>query len=265
MSDNEDIDVDSDADKRAHHNALERKRRDHIKDSFSSLRDSVPALQGEKFVHWRRPRGTLHFRPTTRPLTAACTPTLRGVPCRLSMVVPTPALNQSRRSLLTERSCAWSPSRPSTVLLPETLLSTCPLLCSQSSSFLCQLRRLRDDCVSEVLSYKPKPCINLSLPSGVLSLLSWHNPHPPVRQLCSLNYLKYPSSENIKKVNILLTYYQIAGLTYIALYLYLWPKLKLETEKKTSYTLPQTSKSDSLKNAQENVILLRNWPISGLQ
>lgn len=36
------------ADKRAHHNALERKRRDHIKDSFSSLRDSVPALNGEK-------------------------------------------------------------------------------------------------------------------------------------------------------------------------------------------------------------------------
>uniref|UniRef100_A0AAQ4QGS9 Protein max n=1 Tax=Gasterosteus aculeatus aculeatus TaxID=481459 RepID=A0AAQ4QGS9_GASAC len=32
----------------AHHNALERKRRDHIKDSFHSLRDSVPALQGEK-------------------------------------------------------------------------------------------------------------------------------------------------------------------------------------------------------------------------
>nr|XP_032631735.1 protein max isoform X1 [Chelonoidis abingdonii] len=38
----------SDADKRAHHNALERKRRDHIKDSFHSLRDSVPSLQGEK-------------------------------------------------------------------------------------------------------------------------------------------------------------------------------------------------------------------------
>uniref|UniRef100_A0A8C6WYN4 Protein max n=1 Tax=Neogobius melanostomus TaxID=47308 RepID=A0A8C6WYN4_9GOBI len=36
------------ADKRAHHNALERKRRDHIKDSFHSLRDSVPALLGEK-------------------------------------------------------------------------------------------------------------------------------------------------------------------------------------------------------------------------
>ncbi|XP_076023259.1 protein max isoform X4 [Genypterus blacodes] len=57
MSDIDDIEVDSDeesprygnvADKRAHHNALERKRRDHIKDSFHSLRDSVPALQGEK-------------------------------------------------------------------------------------------------------------------------------------------------------------------------------------------------------------------------
>lgn len=38
------------AEKRAHHNALERKRRDHIKDSFTSLRDSVPSLQGEKVV-----------------------------------------------------------------------------------------------------------------------------------------------------------------------------------------------------------------------
>uniref|UniRef100_A0A8C6P8V2 Protein max n=1 Tax=Nothobranchius furzeri TaxID=105023 RepID=A0A8C6P8V2_NOTFU len=38
----------TDMDKRAHHNALERKRRDHIKDSFHGLRDSVPSLQGEK-------------------------------------------------------------------------------------------------------------------------------------------------------------------------------------------------------------------------
>jgi len=44
----DDRDIESDADKRAHHNALERKRRDHIKDSFSSLRDSVPSLHGEK-------------------------------------------------------------------------------------------------------------------------------------------------------------------------------------------------------------------------
>ncbi|MED6248326.1 hypothetical protein ATANTOWER_031591 [Ataeniobius toweri] len=50
MSENDDIEVDSDADKRAHHNALERKRRDHIKDSFHGLRDSVPSLQGEKWV-----------------------------------------------------------------------------------------------------------------------------------------------------------------------------------------------------------------------
>ncbi|XP_020622520.1 protein max-like isoform X2 [Orbicella faveolata] len=50
MSDEEkEIDIESDeADKRAHHNALERKRRDHIKDSFAHLRDSIPSLQGEK-------------------------------------------------------------------------------------------------------------------------------------------------------------------------------------------------------------------------
>lgn len=36
------------ADKKAHHNALERKRRDHIKDSFSGLRDCIPALKNEK-------------------------------------------------------------------------------------------------------------------------------------------------------------------------------------------------------------------------
>ncbi|XP_033647179.1 protein max-like [Asterias rubens] len=49
MSDDEaDVDIESDAEKRAHHNALERKRRDHIKDSFNSLRDAVPNLEGEK-------------------------------------------------------------------------------------------------------------------------------------------------------------------------------------------------------------------------
>ena len=36
------------ADKRAHHNALERKRRDHIKESFNDLRDVIPSLKGEK-------------------------------------------------------------------------------------------------------------------------------------------------------------------------------------------------------------------------
>ena len=37
-------------DKRAHHNALERRRRDHIKDSFHGLRDSIPSLHGEKVL-----------------------------------------------------------------------------------------------------------------------------------------------------------------------------------------------------------------------
>ncbi|CAD5121376.1 DgyrCDS9897 [Dimorphilus gyrociliatus] len=64
MSDEDrDIDVESDEDeissypnshyqtqaqKRAHHNALERKRRDHIKESFTGLRDAIPSLRGEK-------------------------------------------------------------------------------------------------------------------------------------------------------------------------------------------------------------------------
>jgi len=37
-----------DDEKRAHHNALERKRRDHIKDSFTGLKDAIPSLQGDK-------------------------------------------------------------------------------------------------------------------------------------------------------------------------------------------------------------------------
>jgi len=37
-----------DEDKRAHHNVLERRRRDHLKDSFSQLRDSVPTFRSER-------------------------------------------------------------------------------------------------------------------------------------------------------------------------------------------------------------------------
>lgn len=49
MSDDDrDNDIESDTDKRAHHNALERKRRDHIKDSFSMLRDALPFFQADK-------------------------------------------------------------------------------------------------------------------------------------------------------------------------------------------------------------------------
>lgn len=38
--------------KRAHHNALERKRRDHIKDSFHTLRDAIPNIRGEKVIFY---------------------------------------------------------------------------------------------------------------------------------------------------------------------------------------------------------------------
>ncbi len=36
------------SDKRSHHNSLERKRRDHIKDSFNLLRESLPTLMNDK-------------------------------------------------------------------------------------------------------------------------------------------------------------------------------------------------------------------------
>jgi hypothetical protein len=42
------VNVQNQAEKRAHHNALERKRRDHIKGSFGDLRDVIPLLNGEK-------------------------------------------------------------------------------------------------------------------------------------------------------------------------------------------------------------------------
>ncbi|KAE9552595.1 hypothetical protein FO519_004212 [Halicephalobus sp. NKZ332] len=37
-----------DDDRRAHHNELERRRRDHIKDHFVALKNSIPLLEGEK-------------------------------------------------------------------------------------------------------------------------------------------------------------------------------------------------------------------------
>ena len=40
--------------KRYHHNELERKRRDHIKDSFSLLRDVIPSVAGEKVCNVAR-------------------------------------------------------------------------------------------------------------------------------------------------------------------------------------------------------------------
>lgn len=63
-----------------------------------------------KFVHWRRPKGTLSSRQTTL-LKAACTQTAKAAPCLPSTAGPTPPLNQSRTSRPAERSCAWSPSK----------------------------------------------------------------------------------------------------------------------------------------------------------
>uniref|UniRef100_A0A7E4VJ54 BHLH domain-containing protein n=1 Tax=Panagrellus redivivus TaxID=6233 RepID=A0A7E4VJ54_PANRE len=37
-----------DDDRRAHHNELERRRRDHIKDHFQALKNTIPLLEGEK-------------------------------------------------------------------------------------------------------------------------------------------------------------------------------------------------------------------------
>lgn len=49
------------AEKRAHHNALERRRRDHIKESFSNLREAVPTLKGEKVSEWSNLRDDLNY------------------------------------------------------------------------------------------------------------------------------------------------------------------------------------------------------------
>ncbi|GAV08038.1 hypothetical protein RvY_17794 [Ramazzottius varieornatus] len=47
------------AEKRAVHNALERKRRDHIKDMFTQLKDSVPHLAGEKSLPTKASRAQI--------------------------------------------------------------------------------------------------------------------------------------------------------------------------------------------------------------
>ncbi|XP_014244996.1 protein max-like [Cimex lectularius] len=38
------------AERRAHHNALERKRRETIKETFTTLKDALPSLRGEKMA-----------------------------------------------------------------------------------------------------------------------------------------------------------------------------------------------------------------------
>nr|XP_020860333.1 protein max isoform X6 [Phascolarctos cinereus] len=132
MSDNDDIEVESDeeqprfqsaADKRAHHNALERKRRDHIKDSFHSLRDSVPSLQGEKSVHWRKRGQAPNCRPTMLLRTTASTPMPRAAPSLPSTGAQIPALSQSLKSPRAERNSGWRPARQSRPAIKKNCLS----------------------------------------------------------------------------------------------------------------------------------------------
>ncbi|XP_071971288.1 protein max isoform X6 [Engystomops pustulosus] len=120
MSDNDDIEVESDADKRAHHNALERKRRDHIKDSFHSLRDSVPSLQGEKSVRWRKRNPILAFSRTTHHPTAAFTPIPTAAPYLPSMGDPTPAPSPNPRNPKAERSYGWKQVKQTRAIKPAT-------------------------------------------------------------------------------------------------------------------------------------------------
>merc|ERR1712212_735603 len=80
-SDEQDVDIESDEDeneamapssrydgeshdKRAHHNALERKRRDHIKDSFNGLKDSIPSMQGNEKMSRASSRAQILKRAT---------------------------------------------------------------------------------------------------------------------------------------------------------------------------------------------------------
>lgn len=149
-----------------------------------------------RFVHWRRPRGTLSSRQTTL-LTAACTQTAKGARCPPSTAGLTPALNQSPRSRPTERSCAWSPARPRSTPVLQTD-SFCPpapdssYLSALGPAFLRQSRRQGGDCVREVLS-----CIKrfyLPFSSWQASCHSFCGPAttfktPKVRQLCSFEGL----------------------------------------------------------------------------
>jgi len=55
------------AEKRAHHNALERKRRDHIKGSFGDLRDVIPLLKSEKASRAHILKSATEYIQTMKP------------------------------------------------------------------------------------------------------------------------------------------------------------------------------------------------------
>lgn len=65
---------------------------------------------------WRKWRAQLSSRPTIPRLTAACTPTPKAAPCRLSTAAPTPARSRRQKSHPPGRRCAWRPAREPSVL-----------------------------------------------------------------------------------------------------------------------------------------------------
>eukprot|EP00049_Salpingoeca_infusionum_P023652 m.13249 g.13249 ORF g.13249 m.13249 type:complete len:242 (+) comp5924_c0_seq1:126-851(+) len=111
------------ADKRAHHNALERKRRDHIKDSFTLLRDTIPTLSGEKvsraqilnkatdYIQFMRKRNATHqaeVEELRRQNDALATPPTKMAKGRAKSSVMSTAAAQSSMS-------GPHPSMPSTM------------------------------------------------------------------------------------------------------------------------------------------------------
>nr|XP_050050601.2 protein max-like [Dermacentor andersoni] len=72
MNDEErDMGAESDEDRRARHNAMERRRRDHIKYSFISLRDALPDMQGVKASRVQILRKAADYIQTMRKKNAA--------------------------------------------------------------------------------------------------------------------------------------------------------------------------------------------------
>ncbi|KAK6307201.1 hypothetical protein J4Q44_G00223490 [Coregonus suidteri] len=169
MSDNEDIDVDSDADKRAHHNALERKRRDHIKRQLQQFTGLCACVyKGRSPVHWRRPRGntTLQANYTSSDSSLYTNPKGRRTVSAFELVAPTSSSeSEPEEPAQTERSCVWSPARlhPQCYHQDSLIHQPTPPVQSLSSLLLMPLSERSDGrLLIEVLSYIQ--CFNFLIP-----------------------------------------------------------------------------------------------------
>lgn len=149
-----------------------------------------------QFVRSRRPKGTA--RQTTL-LTAAFTQTAKAARCRPSTGAPTPALNRSRMSLPTGRSCAESPARccQARVLQTDSLFLCPPASCLHSD--------LRAGQVTSWRLCKKRFQPSFSLQASVMSILL--PPPPPSRPqreavlkflLCFWNILVTINNQHIR-------------------------------------------------------------------